>query len=186
VNDADIIELYWQRDEKATDAAYTKYSRYCHAIALNIVGSAEDAEECVNDAFLGAWEAIPPARPELLNVFLGKITRNIALNRVRDRERLKRGGGTGVVAFDELGEVLPDEEPGPEEQAEAGEVTALLNRFLAGLPEEHRKIFVCRYWYGDSVGDIAKRFGYTEGKIKMQLMRLRKELQKLLEKEGTL
>ena len=75
MNDADIIELYWQRDEKATDAAYTKYSRYCHAIALNIVGSAEDAEECVNDAFLGAWEAIPPARPERLNVFLGKIGR---------------------------------------------------------------------------------------------------------------
>ena len=184
MEDAEIIALYWDRDQRAVEATEQKYRHYCKTIALNILGCDEDAEECVNDTWLGAWEAIPPARPDILSAFLGKITRNIALNRVRERDRLKRGGGAEMLPFDELGECIDDGDSGPEEQAEAGELTELINRFLAGLPEERRRVFVCRYWYGDSVADIAKRFGAGEGKIKMQLMRLRNELKKMLEKEG--
>ncbi len=183
MEDAEIIALYWERDQKAVEATELKYRHYCKKIALNIVGCDEDAEECVNDTWMSAWESIPPAKPEILSAFLGKITRNIALNRVRDRDRLKRGGGAEALPFDELGDCLADDASGPEEHAEAGELTALINRFLAGLPEERRRIFVCRYWYGDSISDIAKRFGAGEGKIKMQLMRLRGELKKMLEKE---
>ena len=140
VEDAEIIALYWERDQKAVEATEQKYRHYCKKIALNIVGCDEDAEECVNDTWLGAWESIPPARPEVLGAFLGKITRNIALNRVRDRDRMKRGGGTEALPFDELGECIADSGSGPEETAEAGELTALLNRFLAGLPQKNIRV----------------------------------------------
>ena len=185
MEDAEIIALYWARDEQAVDAAYQKYSRYLRTIALNVLDSYEDAEECVNDAMLGAWEAIPPARPEVLSAFLGRIAKNIALNKVRNDGRKKRGGESTQLPFEELSEFLADG-ASVEEQAESGELGGAVNRFLGELPEEQRKVFVCRYWYGDAVGDIARRLGFTEGKVKMILLRQRKALRDRLTKEGFL
>ncbi len=185
MEDADIIALYWARDEKAIEASYQKYSRYCMSIARNIVQTDEDAEECLNDTWMGAWEAIPPARPTVLSVFLGKITRNIALNKVRAGKCLKRGGEKAMLPFDELSDTICDGRS-VEEKAESSEITAVMNAFLAELPEEKRKIFVSRYWYGEEYGEIAGRYGYSRGKVAMMLERLKAKLRDRLMKEGIL
>ena len=164
MDDSRIIELYFERSEEAVAESEKKYGRYCGTIAMNVLGNREDAEECVSDTWLRAWNAIPPAKPRFLKAFLVKITRNLALNVLEKNRAGKRGGGEGTAVLDVL--------------------TETLRRFLRELPEEKRIIFVRRYWYMDPVKDIADDLNIGESKVKMTLMRTRKALAEVLEKEG--
>lgn len=181
--DEAIIALYWERSEQAISATDEKYGRYCACIARNILNNSEDAKECVNDTWLRTWNAIPPGRPQRLAAFLGKITRNLAINRLEKERAKKRGGGVMEVLVEELGECLPDRRAGVD-PAEDFVVRDAINRFLAVLQEENRKLFVRRYWYFSSIRDIAADYGMGESKVKMALLRMRSELRCFLEKEG--
>lgn len=179
MDDATIIDLFWARDEGAIPAAQDKYGAYCRTIALGILADARDADECVNDALLRLWGAIPPERPRNLRAFLGRITRNLAINTLRDASRQKRGGGEAELALDELS-ACADVSPSPERRAEDAEVTACIDRWLASLPRDHRVAFVRRYWYLDSVPALAARMGWTRSKTASLLMRLRASLREAL------
>ena len=183
MDDRQIIALYNERSEAALSETAKKYGRYCHTIAYNILRNEEDSEECVNDTWLRAWEAIPPQCPERLSAFLGKITRNLALNRYKHKNREKRGGGQMLLALEELAECIPGTNSA-EEAANESLLVEELNRFLEGLPAEKRKIFMRRYWYMSSVKEIAEDFGLSESKVKMTLLRMRSKLKQTLEKEG--
>ena len=183
MEDAAIVELYWQREERAIGETKSKYGAYCHAIAKRILNDALDADECENDAYLGAWNAMPPHRPENLGTFMGKITRNLSLKRWRARSAAKRGAGEVALSLDELGECVPSEgDVG--QRLEAEELARVINTFLAGLSQDDRRMFVCRYWHFDSVADIAARFDFSASKVKMSLKRTRDKLAIYLEKEG--
>ncbi len=183
MEDQQIIELYWQRSEEAIAQTARKYGRYCHTIAYNILQNQCDSDECVNDTYMHAWNCIPPRRPTLFSALLAAITRNLALDRYkRDRAR-KRGGGQVELALDELGECLPGGQS-EEELIENRVLTEALNRFLASLPEQNRKIFMLRYWYLCSVGKIAQSLGLSESSVKMSLLRTRRQLKTMLQKEG--
>lgn len=179
MDDEKIIALFFERDDKAIQETQAKYGRLCYSVAINILGVHEDAEECVNDAYLGVWNSIPPNRPSSFSAFLLKTTRNLSLKRLRFRTAEKRGGGQATLSFDELAECIPDSFD-IEKELEASELTALINAFLRALPQTERRIFICRYWYCDSVADISKSFGFGEGKVKMILMRTRNKLRDLL------
>lgn len=183
MEDRQIVELFWQRSDAALTETQSKYGRYCHAIANGILHSEADAEECVNDVYAGAWNAMPPHRPDNLAAFLAKITRNLALKRFRAMTAEKRGGGETALALEELGDVIPAR-TGLEEQLAERELARALNAFLATLPAGQRGIFLCRYWYFDSVADIARRFGCSESKVKMTCKRVRGRLSQYLRKEG--
>ena len=186
MEDTAIVQLYWDRDERAISATSEKYGGYCAAIAANILGDRADAEECVNDTYLRAWNAMPPHKPRILSTFLGKIVRNLSLNRWRQNTAEKRGGGILPAVLDELAEVVS----GAEDVERAVEQKALLraiDEFLGRLSPEKRSIFICRYWRTDSIADIAARRGLTEGAVTMTLSRLRKALRsELLERGFTL
>lgn len=179
----EIIELYWNRSERAIRETAKKYGRFCHSIAYNILADHSDSEECVNDTYLHTWNAIPPRRPDNLSAFLGKITRNLALKRYERNHARKRGGGQVMLALEELGECIPDPDT-VERHFEDRELALKLNGFLAGLTEESRKIFLRRYWQLCTVKDIAALYGISESKVKMSLMRTRGKLKSYLEKEG--
>lgn len=183
MNDEEIIDLFWNRSEKAISETDARYGRYCHSIAFQILGNKEDAEECVSDAYLSAWNAIPPRRPAVLSVFLGRLTRQAAIDRWRTRSREKRGGGEIPLALEELAEVVGDAQS-PETAVLEKELAFGVNRFLDGLPPMERGIFLCRYWYLDSVSDIAERTGFSPAKVASLLFRLRGKLKKQLMKEG--
>lgn len=183
MQDERIVELYWERSEKAIEETQIKYGGYCHAIAIRILNSHEDAEECVNDTYLAAWESMPPHRPKILSAFLGKLTRRISIDKWRRSNAGKRGGGEMVLALEELGECIPGGEL-PEDALHARELTLALNRFLASLPQEERGVFVGRYWHMLSVAELAARFGFGVEKVKSMLLRTRKKLRIFLEKEG--
>lgn len=183
MEDKDIIELYLQRDEQAIAESSRKYGAYCRTIACNILSFWEDAEEAVNDTWLGAWKAIPPARPAVLRTFLGKITRRLSLKRYRDQHREKRGGGQVALALEELSECIPGGET-PEDAYDEKELAALLRRFVAKLPDTERRVFLCRYWYLDAVPDICRQFGFSESRVRSMLSRSRKRLRSYLIKEG--
>ena len=185
MEDSRIVELFRERDEAAVSEAESKYGAYCRSIAMNILQSAPDAEEAVGDAMFAAWNAIPPHCPSVLSTFLGKLTRRAALKKVREASAQKRGGGQLALALEELGECVPGS-GGAEEAVEAAELARAVNAFLAGLPAQERSIFLCRYWYLDSVADIASRFGCGQSKVKMTLKRTRDRLRMYLEKEGHL
>ena len=180
MDDSVIIELYWQRDERAIKESKSKYGAYCNTIADNILHSAEDTEECVNETWLKAWNVIPPERPLRLSAFLGRITRNLAIDKYRRERSGRYGGGQIAMCLDELGECI-GEEPTIEDRLAFRE---LLNNFLRGLPEKNRDIFLLRYWYMMPTAEIAKRNALTNGAVKMVLQRVRKKLKKYLEKEG--
>ena len=182
MEDHDIVALYWRRDEAALAETERRYGRYCYAIANGILRDEEDARECVNDAFLAAWNAIPPHRPALLSAFLGKITRRLALKKRRDQSAAKRGGGSVSLSLYELAECIPAGER-PEDSLDAAALTELLDAFLETLSPEDRRVFLRRYWYCDSVREIAPRYGYSQSKVKMTLKRARDKLRALLEKE---
>lgn len=183
MEDKQIIDLYWERSERAIEETASKYGKYCYSIAFNILYNNEDADESVNDTYLGAWKSMPPHKPELLSAFLGKITRHISLNKWRHKNAEKRGGGQVALALDELLECVPSQEK-VDEQIEAKELAKTIDTFLAALKEDERRVFVCRYWYLDPIADICKQFGYSESKVKSMLFRTRGKLLTYLEKEG--
>lgn len=185
MDDAAIIDLYFARSEDAISQTADKYGGYCHSIAYNILANQEDSEEAVSDTYLAAWDAMPPRRPSILATFLGKITRHIAIDRWRSRNAYKRGGGEIGLALDELEECVAGGQT-VEMALERKRLALVLNRFLDTLPETERRVFLCRYWYLDSVADIAAHFGFTCGKVSSMLHRTRGKLRRELEKEDLL
>ncbi len=183
LKDAQILDLYWGRQEQAIYETQKAYGNYCYSIAWNILYSREDSDECVNDTWLRAWNAIPPKRPGRLAVFLGTITRNLSLDRWKERHAMKRGKGEMELALDELAECLPDARD-TESEVEAAELARLVNQFLHGLSERDCNIFLRRYWYVEEYGDIARRYGMKLNTVKTSLFRTRAKLRVYLEKEG--
>ena len=183
MEDMQLINLYFDRSEAAISETAGKYGNYLKTIARNVLHNEEDTEECVNDAYLATWNAIPPARPQSLKAFIGKIARNIALNRYEKENAEKRGGGNVSEALDEFSEIISARET-VESAYEAKELTKLINSFLGGIDPEKRKIFVRRYWYLSSIEEIADDYGFGKSKVKTDLMRVRNNLKEYLEKEG--
>ena len=184
MTDEQIVNLYWQKDESALRESENAYGAYCRALAERIV-SAEDARECVNDAYLRAWDAIPPERPAHLRAFLAKLTRNAALDRYRAYSAEKRGGGAADAVLDELSEVVGAGEDA-ESAVTAKELGAAVNRFVRSLPRREGDVFVRRCFYADTTAEISKRYGMTENNVKVTLSRTRKKLRIYLESEGYL
>jgi len=182
MEDEAIIQLYFDRAERAIAETKQKYGRLCRSIAYGILRSSEDAEECENDTYWSAWDAMPPARPSVLSAFLGKITRNLSLDRYEYLHAQKRGGGEIPSLLDELAECVPD--TGSADVLSDLALKELLNGFLSGLGEDARRIFLRRYWFGDSVAEIAARYRFSVSKVKMSLLRSRRELEQILQKEG--
>ena len=183
MDDAKIVQLYWDRDEQAIPATSEKYGNYCTSIAKNILGNKEDAEECVNDTYLHAWNTMPPHRPSILSTFLGKITRNLSFNRYKHNTADKRGGGEANVVIDEIAEFVSDTDS-VELEFDRKEFIRAIDDFLDSLPTEKKSIFVCRYWYFDSISDIANRCGMTENNVSVTLNRLRLKLHNYLLERG--
>ena len=183
MDDEKIIELYWERSENAVSETAKKYGKYCRYIAFNILQNDEDSEECVNDTYLKAWNAIPPKRPEKLRTFLGKITRNLSLNKYEKRHAEKRGHGQIPILLDELEECIPDSKS-TESIIDDIVLKDLLNRFLKSLSPKARKVFVRRYWYMCSVKEISNEFHMSENDVSVTLFRTREKLKTLLKKEG--
>ena len=161
MDDSQIIDLYWKRQENAVPETKKKYGRYLFSIANHILAQYEDSEECVSDTLLGAWNSIPPHKPTVLSAYLGKITRRL----------------------EELSDCIPAEQT-IDAQMDNRELAEVLNRFLSELPAPQRQAFVCRYWYCDSISEIAQRFSWSESKVKMLLLRTREKLRQYLKKEG--
>lgn len=183
MEDKAIIELYFARSERAISETSRKYGSFCYAIAYNILSNREDAEESVSDTYLAAWNNIPPRHPAVLGAFLGKMTRYISLNRWRGNSAQKRGGGQVELALEEL-ENCVSEGDATVQQFTRKEITRCVNRVLGGLPKTERQVFVCRYWYLDSVEAICTNFGFSESKVKSMLHRTRGKLRRALEEEG--
>lgn len=185
MEDKEIIALYWARDERAIEETQRKYGRYCFSIARNILSAPEDAEESVSDAYISAWNSIPPHQPQVLPAFLGRLTRCASLKKWRDMRVQKRGGGEPALVYEELSECIPGSQT-VESRTEAKELVRLLDEFLKELPDAERRVFVCRYWYFDSIEAICNRFGFSSSKVKSMLYRTRQKLYSRLEKEGYL
>lgn len=183
MTDEKIIELYWERSEIAVEETDRAYGRYFHSVAYGILWDYEDAKEMVNDTYLKAWNTIPPERPNHLKGFLGRITRQLSINRLEQNTAQKRGGGQYSLALDELAECIPDEDSG-EDIADLTALRDTMNTFLRSLPPETRKVFIRRYWHTQSIGQIAKDFRMSESKVKSILMRTRNKLKKILTEEG--
>ena len=185
MEDSRIIDLFWERSETAIIETTKKYSRYCYSISLNILHNIEDAEECVNDTYLNAWNAIPPKRPNCLATFLGKITRNLSIDKFKKYTAEKRGFGQTEIALSELDEAVPSASS-VEQAIDEKELTQTLNRFLESLPKQKRILFVQRYWYLMPIKAIAEQQGKSESQVKSMLFRIRNELKLHLEKDGVL
>lgn len=185
MEDSQIVELFWARNEQAIDATAKKYGNYCYRIAYNILSNDDDANESVNDTYMGAWNSIPPHRPSVLSTFLGKLTRRISLNKWRNQNRIKRGGREVFLALDELSECIPSQH-NPEQSVEQKELAQAINCFLSTLRQTERDIFVSRYWFLASIKEISLRFDFSESKTKSILFRVRKKLMTYLAKEGLL
>ena len=182
MNDERIIELFFERSEQAIKELDEKYGRTCHKVSYNILNNRQDAEECVNDAYLGTWNAIPPAKPNPLLAFVCKIVRNISLKRYEQNTAAKRNSYYDV-AMEELEDCLASTTTIEEEIAER-ELTKIIESFLDSLSKENRVIFLRRYWFSDTYADIAKQVGLTENNVSVRLTRIRKELREyLLERE---
>lgn len=185
MEDGAIIDLYWRRDQRAVEETAGKYGSLLFSMAWNILRSRGDAEECVNDTYLRTWNAIPPARPTALRAWLGRIVRNLSLDRWKQTRTQKRGGGAMEVLLGELDECVPAPY-GMEEQMEDREIAGLVSAFLRGLPAQSRIIFLRRYWYGQDLADIAAACRCSVGKVKSSLFRTRNALRTHLEQEGVL
>ena len=183
MDDREIIELYWARSENAISATAEKYGAYCASIAFGILNDREIAQECVNDVYLQAWNSIPPQRPSLLNAYLGKITRNLALNRLKREHAQKRGGTQFDLVLEEL-ESFVAEHSALEEAVDMNILTDILNSFLSGQSAQNRNIFLRRYWKFEPIKEIAGFYGMSETKVKSILFRMRNKLEKELRKEG--
>ena len=181
MEDNRIVELYLERSETAIAETQKKYGKYCHYIAYNILNSNPDAEECVNDTYIKVWDSIPPQKPKLFKSFIGRITRNLALDRYDREHAIKRSGNTDLV-YEEIGECLPDDDG--REMSDEIALRDAINGFLESLPEETRIIFMRRYWYLSPIGHIAGDLGLSSSNVKVILMRTRKKFKAYLEKEG--
>ena len=183
MEDHNIIDLYWERSEQAVSETEKKYGRYCHGISYGILRSHEDAEECVNETYFRAWNAMPPQRPNSLRAFLGRIARNLSLNRYQAANAQKRGRGQTELVLEELAECLAAPED-VEHTVEMAELVRCINDFLRALPERKRNIFLLRYWYLCPVSEIARQYGMRENNVSLHLHRMRGALRKYLEKGG--
>ena len=183
MDDANIVQLYWDRNEQAIPATADKYGSYCTSIAKNILGNNEDAEECVNDTYLNAWNSMPPHRPSILSTFLGKIVRNLSFNRYKHNNADKRGGGELPVVLEELSDLVSGKDD-VEQAFDQKELTKAIDTFLDSLSPEKRSIFISRYWYTDSISEIAVRNDMNDGAISMTLNRLRLKLHNYLLERG--
>ena len=183
MKDTEIIELYWNRDESAISATADVYGNYCYSIAYHILQCNEDAQECVNDTYWKAWQTIPPQRPSRLATYLGKITRNLSINRFKWLTAQKRGRGQMELVLKELENCIPTQ--GDMEQLENEIVLSdAINQFLQEQPQPDRDIFVGRYWHLYAISDLAQAYGMRESKVASLLLRMRKKLKYHLEKEG--
>ena len=183
MTDNEIVSLFWKRDERAITESLSRYGRYCHSIAYSLLHNTEDADECVNDACIAAWNSIPPHRPAMLSTFLGKLTRRAGLKRWRNSHAQKRGGGEIPSVLDELRDCIPDSMT-LEDKVEERELARSISSFLKQIPNSERRVFVLRYWYLRSIEEIGKQFGYSQSKVKSMLHRTRKKLLEHLRKEG--
>ena len=184
MEDKQIVDLYWQRSDLAISETDQKYGRYCHTIAYHICGTDEDAEECVNDTWLGAWNSMPDNRPDLLSTYLGKICRRLAIDMYRKKTADKRGGSEYEVSLQELAENGIEPAGTFDNDSEYKQLGSLISDYLRTISEEQRTVFVSRYFHCDPLKDICARTGFSESKIKSMLFRVRGGLKKYLEKEG--
>ena len=183
MNDKDIVQMLFDRNTDALDALSQKYGSYCNTIAKNILGNSEDADECINDAYHNLWNSIPPAKPENLAAYIGKIVRNLSFDRYKHLTAEKRGGSNVPLVLDELSEIVSGSE-GVEQEIDRKEIIADINAFLNSISKEKRSIFVYRYMYAYSVKELAKLFGKSEGNISVLLNRIRKGLKEYLTERG--
>ena len=181
VTDKEIVELYLAREEKASAYCAQKYSASLHRLASSLLLDSRDAEECVNDTFLKAWNAIPPNKPEHLFPFLARICRCTAVDVIR-RNKAEKRDCLVVELTREMEECIPDSMGGAEVPEDT--LKTLMNDFLGTLSKEKRMIFVRHYWFGESISEISKRFGFSESKVKTALHRMREKLRKYIEKKG--
>ena len=183
MEDQQIIQLYWDRREQAIWESDRKYGSYCRSIARRILAVEEDAEECVNDTWLHAWNAMPPQRPSILSAFFGKLARNLSLDRWRRNRAAKRGGDQVELALHELSDCLPAP-GGPEQALDEKETGRVISQFLRTQPELDRALFIRRYWHLESIAGLAQSFHLRESQVKSRLFRTRQRLKAVLEKEG--
>ena len=183
MEDTKIIQLYWDRDETAISETANKYGNYCTSISRNILENEEDVKECVNDTYLHAWNSMPPHRPNILSIFLGKIARNLSFNKYKHLHTKKRGGSEISAVLDELEECVSGKID-VEQEIEYQELVKIIDDFLHSLSTQKRSIFICRYWYNDSIIDIAKQFHMKENAVSMTLRRTRIKLQQYLTERG--
>ena len=183
MDDRSIIKLFFDRDEDGIKECESKYKSYCMGIAYGILEDTHDSEECVADALLAAWNTIPPKNPENLRTYLAKLVRNSSLNRYKMYRREKRGGTNVDVSLDEIAACLPSGDL-TDKVVDSVVLSELLNRFLSTLRRDVRIMFVQKYWYFRSVGEIAAELSVSKSKVKVTLMRTREALAKFLENEG--
>ncbi len=182
MNDMEIIQLFFERSEQAIKELSEKYGAACSKIAFNILNNTQDAEECVNDAYLGVWNTIPPQNPNPLQSYVYRIVRNLAIKKHRFGTAAKRKS-TYDITLDEL-ENCFSSSVSADDEFNAKEISRIISEFLETLDKENRIIFIRRYWYSDSITDIAKQFGRNEHNISVRLSRTREKLKKYLIKEG--
>lgn len=183
MKDTEILDLYFARDEQAIAETQSKFGSYCFSIAFHVLHDQEDADECVNDTWMRAWNSIPPNRPDRLNIFLGTITRNLSFDRWKRKKAQKRGNGEMDLELEELAECIPSGS-NTEEQVEAKELQRLINEFLKTLSERDCNVFLRRYWYAEEYAEIAKRYGLNLNSVKTSLFRTRGKLKAFLEGQG--
>ena len=183
MKDQDIVKLYWDRNEDAIHQTQMKYGAYLSKVSYNILADFEDSKECVNDTYLAAWNSMPENRPNNLATYLGKITRQISIDVYRKRHREKRYASEYAVSLDELGDSFTNGVT-PEQELDAKLLDEAINRFVSALPEMTQRAFAGRYYFFDSIKEIATYCGMTEGKVKVLLFRTRQKLKVYLNKEG--
>jgi len=185
LTDKEIVDAYWARNEDAIRQTQLKYGAYLTSIADNVLANREDSEECVNDGYLAAWHSMPTKRPENLAAYLGRLVRQIAIDLFRRRHAQKRYASEYAASLDELEDIIPGD-GSPENSVEAAELAAAISRYLQSLPEQDRQLFLCRYYFFDSLKKAAAACGLTESGAKSRLHRMRLGLRDMLEKEGYL
>ena len=183
MEDGEIVALYWARDEQAIAETDGKYGPFCRAMARNLLGSPEDAEECVSDTWLEAWNSMPEDRPALLRPWLGRVVRLNAIDRWRSAHRQKRFGGVETLVL-ELEDCVPAYADDPQQALEAAELGVLVERWLSGLKKEERRLFLRRYWNGEALNDLASEAGLSPALLAQRMRRLRLRLKDYLKKEG--
>lgn len=182
MEDTAIIELYWLRDESAVSETDSKYGPFCRKIASNVLDLREDCEECVSDTWWKAWETMPPQRPQSLRAYLGRITRNLSISRLRRNRAHKRDSGVTAM-LSELEDCVPSP-GGVEQEIERGELTRIIEKWLMSLGEDDRALFVKRYWYGEALNELAFQTGTNPNQLAKRMLNLRLGLKKTLEREG--